>query len=499
MMISPDRPRPAMGRLHTPLRITAIAAMLLAVAACANMAGIEPTAQLRDATSFDLPTTASATDTTIAPEWWRAFGDEQLNSLIAQATANNPSLKLVRSRLTRARAVTEVADAALLPQVNGGLDLMRQLYTRNGAVPAPLGGSERDTGTLQLSASWEFDFFGKNRAALDAAVGTVRAAEADAQAARILLATNVARTYFQGLRLSDQLTVARRTLAQREETLSLVRDRVNAGLDTRLELRQSEGSLPEIRQQIEALQEQQKLAHNALAALAGEPNRAVAPVEHALSAIKIVVPVTAMPADLLGRRADITAARWRVEAARQDVRNAKTQFYPNINLTAFAGFSSIGLDRLLDSGSGQWSVGPALRLPLFEGGRLRANLTGKTADYDAAVESYNATVIDAIHDAADQLVSVSSVARQQVQQKAAQEAAEHAFEIAVQRYKAGLGNYLNVLAAETSVLNQRRLAVDLAARALDARVGLIRAMGGGYQPDTTATLSASTIQQAAKP
>lgn len=206
-----------------------------------------------------------------------------------------------------------------------------------------------------------------------------------------------------------------------------------------------------------------------------------------------------MPADLLGRRADITAARWRVEAARQDVRNAKTQFYPNINLTAFAGFSSIGLDRLLDSGSGQWSVGPALRLPLFEGGRLRANLTGKTADYDAAVESYNATVIDAIHDAADQLVSVSSVARQQVQQKAAQEAAEHAFEIAVQRYKAGLGNYLNVLAAETSVLNQRRLAVDLAARALDARVGLIRAMGGGYQPDTTATLSASTIQQAAKP
>ena len=126
-------------------------------------------------------------------------------------------------------------------------------------------------------------------------------------------------------------------------------------------------------------------------------------------------------------------------------------------------------------------------------------MTGKTADYDAAVESYNATVIDAIHDAADQLVSVSSVARQQVRQKAAQEAAEHAFEIAVQRYKAGLGNYLNVLAAETSVLNQRRLAVDLAARALDARVGLIRAMGGGYQPDTTATLSASTIQQASKP
>lgn len=483
-----------------PLRITAVAAMLMGLSACANLSGIEPTAQLRDAASFDLPASAtSPTDAAIAPEWWRAFGDEQLNSLIAQATASNPSLKLVQSRLARARAGTEVADAALLPQVNGGLDLMRQLYTRNGAVPAPLGGSERDTGTLQLSASWEFDFFGKNRAALDASLGTVRAVEADAQAARILLATHVARTYFQGLRLNDQLAVARRTLAQREETLNLVRDRVNAGLDTRLELRQSEGALPEVRQQIEALQEQHKLGQNALAALVGDPNRPVAHMERALSAIKIVALGAAMPADLLGRRADITAARWRVEAARQDVRNVKTQFYPNINLAAFAGFSSIGLDRLLDAGSAHWGVGPALRLPIFEGGRLRANLAGKTADYDAAVESYNATVIDAIHDAADQLVSVSSVARQQVQQQAAQDAAEHAFEIAVQRYKAGLGNYLNVLAAETSVLNQRRLSVDLAARALDVRVGLIRAMGGGYQPDAAAPLSASSSQPVPKP
>jgi len=484
----------------------AAAAMALSLAACANMSGIEPVATVRDAPSFGLTSPANVA---IAAEWWREFGDEQLNTLIAQATATSPSLKLVQTRLARARAVTEVADAALLPQVNAGLDVTHQLYTRNGAVPAPLGGSERDTGTLQLSANWELDFFGKYRAALDAALGTVKAAEADAQAARVLLSANVARSYFQVVRLNEQLVVARRTLAQREETLNLVRDRVNAGLDTRLELKQSEGSLPEARQQIEALLEQETLAKNALAALIGQPNKALALVNPSLSAIKNVAnasALSAMPADLLGRRADITAARWRVEAARHDVRNAKTQFYPNISLAAFAGFSSIGLDRLLDSGSAQWGVGPALRLPIFEGGRLRANLIGKTADYDAAVESYNATVIDAIHDAADQLVSVTSVARQQVQQQAAQEAAEHAFEIAVQRYKAGLGNYLNVLAAETSVLNQRRLAVDLAARALDARVGLIRAMGGGYPPDTPAafvqpqsppqSISPSSIQQA---
>jgi len=196
-----------------------------------------------------------------------------------------------------------------------------------------------------------------------------------------------------------------------------------------------------------------------------------------------------IPADLLGRRADIAAARWRVEAAAQDVAYVKTQFYPNINLVGFAGFSSIGLNHLLESGSGQWGVGPALRLPIFDAGRLRASLRGKTADLDAAVESYNATVLDAVRDAADQATSSRAIARQQAEQQAAQQAAESAYDIAVQRYKAGLGNYLNVLTAETSVLAQRRLAVDLASRALDTQVALIRALGGGYGAQPSADIT----------
>ncbi|MES2942357.1 MAG: efflux transporter outer membrane subunit, partial [Pseudomonadota bacterium] len=410
----------------------------------------------------------------------REFGDAQLNQLVAQALESSPSLKLAQARLARAKAVNEVADAATLPQINGQLDLTRQRYTANGAVPAPLAGSIRESGTAQLGASWELDFFGKNRAALDAALGSVNAAEADSQAARVLLASNVARSYFQLVRLNEQALVARRTLAQREETLKLVQDRVRAGLDTRLELRQSEGGLPEARLQLETVLEQTALTRNALAALVGQPNTAVAQQTPPLSAIKNVAITNTIPADLLGRRADISAARWRVEASGKDVVNAKTQFYPNINLVAFAGFSSIGLGRLLDSGSQQWGVGPALRLPIFDAGRLRANLRGKTADLDAAVESYNAAVIDAVRDVADQLASQQAITRQQTEQAAAQSAAESAYDIAVQRYKAGLGNYLNVLTAETSVLAQRRLAVDLAARALDTQVALMRALGGGY-------------------
>ncbi len=477
--------------------LAAAALMATGITGCADMSGIAPQASLRDAQSLGLVSSSTFASAEVAAEWWRDFGDEQLNQAVAQALKTSPTLKLAQARLARAQAVTEVADAATLPQLNGQIDATRQRYTANGAVPPPLAGSVRNSGTAQLSASWELDFFGKNRAALDAALGSANAAQADAQAARVLLASQVARTYFQMLRLNEQAVVARRTLAQRSETLKLVQDRVNAGLDTRLELRQSEGGLPEARLQLETLQEQLALARNALAALTGQApsatgtlgtgevsasNSPPAQALPALAATKNVATATRIPADLLGRRADIAAARWRVEASSKDVANAKTQFYPNINLVAFAGFSSIGLNRLVDAGSQQWGVGPALRLPIFDAGRLRANLRGKTADLDAAVESYNGAVIDAVRDVADQVTSLQAIARQQTEQRAAQSAAVGAYDIAVQRYKAGLGNYLNVLTAETAVLAQRRQAVDLSARTLDTQVALIRALGGGYVP-----------------
>ena len=463
-----------------------VAAGLIAtgMGGCADMPGIASQANLRDAASLGLSTAAATVQTQpptrVSAEWWRDFGDETLNGLVVQALESNPNLKLAQARLARAQAVTELANAATLPQVNGQLDLTHQRYTANGAVPPPLAGSIRDSGTLQLAGSWELDFFGKNRAALDAALGVANAAEADSQAARVLLASQVARGYFQLVRLNEQAVVAGRTLAQREQTLTLVTDRVNAGLDTRLELRQSEGSLPEARLQLEMIQEQMALTRNALNALTGQSNNARALIPSAQAAIKNIALSPAIPADLLGLRADIAAARWRVEASSSDVANAKTQFYPNINLVAFAGFSSIGLGNLLNSGSQQWGVGPAIRLPIFEAGRLRANLRGKAADLDAAVESYNAAVIDAVRDVADQVASLQAISRQQIEQRAAQDAAESAYDIAVQRYKAGLGNYLNVLTVETSVLVQRRLGVDLAGRALETQVALIRSLGGGY-------------------
>ncbi|WP_088956257.1 efflux transporter outer membrane subunit [Variovorax sp. HW608] len=480
-------------------RATAVATAVfaLALAGCADMGGASSQAKLRDADSLGLTATVSpAAAAPAAPaldsQWWLAFGDAQLDALVAEALEGNPNLQVARARLARAQAAVSVVQANDKPQINGSLDLTREKFSNTYIYPSPLGGSIQEVGTLQLSGSWELDFFGKNRTAIEAAIGSANAAAADADAARVLLASNVARGYVQWARLQDRLAVANRTLAQREETYKLVRDRVSAGLDTRLQLKQSEGGLPEARQQIESLKEQVEIAQHALDALVAKPNATQGLTPPVLGNMKPIALQSTIPADLLGRRADIAAARWRVEAAASDVANAKTLFYPNINLVAFAGFQSIGFDNLLKSASQQWGVGPAVRLPIFEGGRLRANLRGKSADLDTAIESYNATVIDAVRDVADQISSLQSVARQQVQQREAQDAAEAAYDIAVQRYSAGLGTYLDVLTAEVTVLGQRRDSVDLAARALDSQVGLARALGGGWQPEDAKTAAAGS-------
>ena len=234
------------------------------------------------------------------------------------------------------------------------------------------------------------------------------------------------------------------------------------------------------------------VARNQLAALAGAGPERGSGIAAARAATR---PATTLPAaiplDLLGRRPEIVASRWRVEGAQHDVDVAKALFYPNINVVAFLGFSSIGLSKLLLAGSEAAGVGPAIHLPIFEGGRLNANLRGRAADVDLAVAAYNQAVIDAVHDLADALASIGGLSRIAAEQARARTATTDAYNIAVIRYKAGLGNYLTVLTAQTQELIQDRLDADLAARAFELDVNLVRALGGGYVGSSSA-LSAAT-------
>jgi NodT family efflux transporter outer membrane factor (OMF) lipoprotein len=459
------------------LSLIAASCAVLVLGGCASSAGIASRATMIVPESIGLQSEFDAHE---AGTWWRNFDDPVLTALVERALAGNPTMRGAQARLERASASVAGSRAAAGLHVNGTADVTRERLSATSIYPPPLGGATVTFGNAQLAGSWEVDFFGRNRAAIESALGAERAAQAEIRAARMLLATSVARDYFQLARLLGQREVASRTLEQRTQTLGIIRQRVASGLDTNVELRQGEGALPDTRQQIELLDEQIALERHALAALTVQPSDALDTLVPPLGAARAIAPPAIVPADLLGRRSDVAVARARVEAATSDVTAAKAEFYPNVNLMAFAGFSSIGLDQLFKSDSRQYGAGPAVRLPIFDAGRLRANLRGKAADLDAAIESYNGVVIEAVHDAADQITSLRSIERQQVQQGEAQAAAESAYDLALQRYRAGITNYLTVLNAETTVLNQRRQATDLKARALDTQVALIHALGGAY-------------------
>jgi NodT family efflux transporter outer membrane factor (OMF) lipoprotein len=471
---------PGAARLAAALAGGVLVAVL---AGCASSAGISSRAHAVTPQALGLQNH----DTPVAPapsaDWWRAMGSAELDALVDKALAGNPSLGQAQARLARATALAAGADAQAGVQVNGTLDATRQRYSANSVYPAPLGGSTRNIASAQIGAAWEFDFFGRNRAAIAAAVGAQHAAEAELQATRVVLASQVVRAYVQVGRLTALRDVALRSLQQREQQRRLIDQRVQAGLDTAVEARQGEAALPEARLQIEQTNEQLMLARHALAALTAQAPDALDALTVDLAALQRLELPHTVGADLLGRRADITAARWRVEAAGSDIQAARAQFYPNVNLNAFIGLSSLGLGKLIDADSAQLGVGPALRLPLFDSGRLRANLGVKTADRDGAVESYNAVVLDAVRDAVDQLASLRSLVHQQREQSATHAGAQAAYDLLLQRYAAGLSSYLAVLNAESQLLAQRRLAADLSARVLDTEAALARALGGGYTSD----------------
>jgi NodT family efflux transporter outer membrane factor (OMF) lipoprotein len=388
---------------------------------------------------------------------------------------------VAKARVDRMLAMADMSQANALPQVSAGVDLTRQRYTENGLYPKPIAGGVYNSGTVQVGAAWSPDFLGQHTAEIAASLSPMQAARADASAASLSLAAQVSRAYIALARLVAQQELAQRALAQRAHQFRLTSDRVNAGLDTQLEQRQAEGAWLEAQSQAEAVSEQIVLVRHQLAALTGQGPTACDSLLPRLDQLKLEAMPLTLGADLLGRRADVVAARWRVEAAAHDVDVAYTQFYPNVSLGAFVGVNAIGLDQLLNNGSRQVGITPAIRLPLFDGGRLRAQLKGRQGDLDVAIAGYNSVLLEAIKEASDAISSSQSLSRQQHDQAQALAAAQAAYQVSVARFNAGLTNQLSVLSAETQWLAQRRVAADLHAREFDNRVALMKALGGGWR------------------
>ena len=469
-------------------------AAVLMLAGCASPGHQSEPVVARSADSLGLSTAQPTTS--VDAQWWHQFGDAQLDALVAKALDGSPSLGAAAARLTRAQAVVEATRGSEDPQIGFDASVKRELLSRNGLFPPPYGGMIFNQSNATLGLKWDADFFGRQQADLEAALGSARAARADADVAAQQIATQVVRTYFSLARLESQRVVAQRTYDQRKQMLSLISQRVNAGLDTVVEQKQGEGALPDTLAQIESLDEQIDLTRHMLAALTAQPMQALATLAPTLDKLHVSPQPPVLGADLIARRPDVAAAIARVEAARQQVASARTQFYPDINFSAGIGLDSISLDHFLELPSKAWSFGPALHLPIFEGGQLRAQLKGKGADRDAAIQAYNQQVIDAVREAADAATSAASIGRQLALQRQALEASTASYDFSQKRYGQGLGNALIVLNAETQMLSERRLEVDLEYRALDVQAQLMKALGGGWTagattPTTPAAAAAS--------
>lgn len=463
------------------LHLIAVSAVTIALSGCVLAPHVEPQAKPMEAAQLGLSGPDAAKT---AEGWWTIYNDPQLNKLIDDALRDNPSMELALTRVRTAQAKVQAASAATQPGFSLDGTEVYQRFPEKDIVPPPYGGGHYWRGNVGFNMSWDLDFFGRQAAIIKQSKSATQAAMLDVEVARHILSGTIAEAYLlldQSYVLAD---LARRTEQQRQNILDLTVKRVKAGLDTRSELRSAEAALPQarlLRLQAEANVE---LAVHRLAALTGRGADTYKDIQRPNIDLttKLVLP-DALPIDLLQRRPDVLAARARVDASISAQDAAKAAFYPDINLSAFAGFAAIGLDNLFESGDRTYGGGPTFHLPIFDAQRLKAEYRKSAAEADAAVISYNQTVLQAVQQTADQLTLIKSYEQQISESDQSLAASEDAYRIAELRYRNGLTGYLTVLNAETAVLSARRTKIDLIASQAIARVTLLLSVGGSFDPD----------------
>jgi NodT family efflux transporter outer membrane factor (OMF) lipoprotein len=457
-----------------------------ALAGCAGMHGIAPQeapvdpAALRAGRQLDGEAADAAWPDA---RWWQAFGDAQLDRLIDQATAGNPDLSVARARVRLAMAAAGAARAGTLPKVDAKFTTQDTLFTGQSFIPPPYAREFWWSNDAAIDFSYALDLWGGDEAALDSARADVRAGAAAEQAARLTLQSNIVQTYAQLVLQHEHRDVLSQDLQNRQQLVDITRRRLEAGIGTELELAQAQTGVPVTQSEIDAVDQQIEILHHQLAALCG-----AGPADgDALRRPQLRTPAASLlpshlPAELIARRPDVAMRRWQVEAAAKTIDVAKARFYPNIDLVAGIGLESLGFYHFLNSDAAVANVGPAISLPIFDGGRLRAGLGARAAQYDEAVGHYNATLVQALQQIADQVTTVRGLERQQAQIDIAVHSAQRAYDLATQGYRAGLTDYLSVLSTESTLLTQRERAIGLRLHRLAAHAQLVAALGGGLPP-----------------
>lgn len=426
--------------------------------------------------------------------WWKAFGDPQADRLAGLLLRDNPTLAAASARITAARAELSVAHADSFPHLALDGSAQRRLLSDAYVIPKPYAGGWYWDSMVAANLDWSLDFWGKQAGLIAKASGTAQAAELDGDAARLALAGSFAQTYVGLIEAWRNIDIARQTVAERQTILDLTQSRAKAGLEDDAAVEQARALLAMANIAVtRAGAARDKLVH-ALAALTGQGADAYGAITRPAAQLDAVLPLPAtLPADLLARRPDILAAKARIRAAMGGRDAAHADFFPNINLAAALGFQAVGLSSLLTGDALQLGAGPAIHLPVFDAGAIRARYARATAELDMMVADYNQTVLAAIRQTADAMTEVRSLDHQRGQQQIALDSATRALKLAEERYRLGLSGQIPMLIAEATLLDARRQMAALEAQGAISRVTLLLSAGGGFQPSTDTSLQASAI------
>lgn len=461
---------------------------LAALSACASVPDLGPTPELRAPASLAAAQALQAAPAAFPDDmWWTRWQDPQLDALVAEALAGSPDLAQATARLAQAEAMVAQAGAAGEPQLDleasaGGVrPSLNQGFPR-GFLPENV----RSQGYLGLNFGFDPDLWGRQRAQLAAATSTAQAAEVDLAQARLMLAASVVRTYADLLGAYARRDRAVETIANAQADLALARQRNARGLDSMVPLRAAEEALDRAEGSQAQADEEIALSRNMLAALVGEgPDRGLAIARPQMADPFALALPGNLPADLVGRRPDLVAARLRAEAAAARIGVARADFYPSVNLAAVIGLQAVPVDLLFRQSSLTTQFGPALRLPIFDGGAIAARYQGARAEYDAAVAAYDATLLTAVRQVADAAASKRAIATQLAEAREAYSAAQAQLALVQQRVDAGLADNRAMLAEQRDVIAAERTVAALVARDRQADVALAVALGGGFDETTT--------------
>ncbi len=442
-----------------------------------------PTAQVPDTWKGQGPwQTAAPRDSIPKGTWWQIFHDAELDQLEQNLLQANQSLSAAESRLSQARSLARIASSAYFPQVNADPNAQRQRLSGNRPVSIAGVSSPpvtQNTFTLPFTASYEVDLFGRVRRTLEAANASQQATAADLENTRLVLTAELAADYFTLRELDREADVVRQSVEIQKKGLDLVNNRHAGGVASGLEVAQQAAVLDATAAQLSLVEQQRAQYEHAIAVLVGKSAPSFTLAAAPFNAAPPAIP-TGVPSEILERRPDIATGERQMAFENAQVGIATTAFYPHITLSGSGGWESRDITTLMNAPSAFWAIGGDLLQPIVNGGRNRANLAATRAAYDESVANYRQSVLVAFQQVEDGLSGLTLLDQAAKIQQTAVEDSRRALEIANNRYVGGLTTYLDVINAQTTLLNNERLATQLLGQQMVTSVYLVKALGGGW-------------------